>query len=928
MRRLSGMILRILAIILCNLALIKVIALAVGPYYIDPVAGACAGTYSIANRDCTGTDGTSYATQNIGTTAVVAGETIYIRQAGLDPSTAYTSPIVMGTKRGTAGAYIHVVEYPGDQVIIRPVGAVSSIQRSTSGMSYVRFAGLEFDGVNTDPERGLVFNFGEHHYTFEDTEIHNYRNSGLLITGDGVVVRRAHIHHNPSPTCAPGTRYYGIYFASGADGLLEDVELDHNPGGGMQVYPGPITGLTILRPYIHDNNECTSSSIGGVLVGSNAHGTRIIDGIISKNGTHVNAGTAYGVSSESGVDNVELINLTIVDNKGPGIFIKASDSSGWKVTNSLVVGNGTGQIVNNGTGTILTSNRTTGVATDCLISPSTYDFRLKTGTNPCRNAGSTTATRPAPVDAPDIGAYEQGKFASVEALATGGFQVTVAVMNPGVQPTTAITPPTVTCIGCTGTPVAATGSVKAGSDNVVIFPLSGLSSSGTCTLTFNSTNIVDSRKIGFPTTGLAQGINTISGLSVSGNCANSSGGSPPAGMTAHYNFNASNATDQTVNGNNGTVSAGITFPSGFEGLAASIPSDGTFKHIAYPVGASTNLGNTDVSWCGVVTPDLTLSQKVVFSSGGNGTNQRFYVGWATVGGQQQWGIGVGNSGFLSGSEFPVTANAALVCLINNAATDTVYLEVNKVRGTVAGKSFKAHAGHTTVATNFRIGNDGTFTANSGGFTVDQARLWIGTALSEAEVDSLYDSLFAASAGLPCYAQSHVQFEEVRLVGGVPVIKPSVNNALNVVANGAVAIRVQITCTGSAGAEISVAPYYSLDGSTFNLRVPGSLGLDAVAMWGDDTDPILNSGVATGCINATGLTPNDGSTVLTGVTSPTFTLAQNHCTSYRIIVRVGNIAGQSRYFQFKQDNGQPLLGGYAAVPRINVIDSQASMMGGN
>lgn len=891
-------------------------------YYIDLVAGNCSGTYSISNRDCSGSDGTSYGSTSVSSTAAVAGDTVYIRARDTG-SGVYTTVLDMGSKRGTAGNYLTVSGFPGETVMFRIPGSLAYMPR-TSGMSYVIFQYLTFDGTDqTMDAGGMTWNFGEHHVTWQYNELMNMKSS-FYVSGDGWLIK-GNYHHNTYSDCVPGHFFYGIYLGSGDGSIVEDNTFEGNAGGGAQFYPGPITNLIIRRNIFRDNNYCSGQSIGGLLIGNNNHGATIVDNLFINNGSLPGAGSLSAIELHGGVDNTKIINNTIYGNRVSGIRIEAG-ASGTIIKNNLIVGNGGLEVDDAGTGTVYTTNRTTGSITDCTIS--TSDFRLKVGTNPCRNAGTADSLRPSPVDGVDIGAYEQGKIISAVALGGGGLELTASVMTPGVLPTSAITGISVACVGCTGTPAVGTVSIKAGSDNIIMVPLSGLTGSGSCTVTLATTNATDSGYIGAENSGaLAQGVDTVNALAVSGVCANSGGGSPPGGALAYYNFNASDANDQTANNNDGVVDSGITFQNGFSGLDAKIPiADGgnAYYKIEYPAGASTASTNPTTqswSWCGVVTPDLTYDQKVVFSSGGNGNNQRFYLGWVTAGGQKQWGIGIQGSGFSTGSEFPVVGQPTLVCLVSNSGSDTATLWVNRTKGVQAGKSVKTFTSFSTTGTNFRIGSDGTFSINTGGFTIDEPRLW-STALSDADVQALYDALFPGTAGLPCYSQSHVQYEAVNLLGGAPLVL-STSSSYSVDANGAVAIRLQIDCLGSAGGHLSITPYYSSDGTNFSLAIPSAISVGGLAMWGAESSTSLNDGVTTGCIDSTGLTPNDGVTILTDTTSPTFSLAQNHCITYRIIIRIGDIANQTRYIRFKQDNGQDLLGGYGATATIHVVNPRIS-----
>ena len=143
------------------------------------------------------------------------------------------------------------------------------------------------------------------------------------------------------------------------------------------------------------------------------------------------------------------------------------------------------------------------------------------------------------------------------------------------------------------------------------------------------------------------------------------------------------------------------------------------------------------------------------------------------------------------------------------------------------------------------------------------------------------------------------------------------------ANGAVALIIQIDCIGSAGTGIAFRPRYSTDGSTFNLPIPGTFGSDSIAMWGAANNSLVNQYAVTCCLSGA-LTGNSGVTLLDATVSPTITLAQNHSYTLRLIIQVGDIAGQSRYIRLYQDNGAVLAGGYTTTPEIRVVPPMASV----
>ena len=220
-------------------------------------------------------------------------------------------------------------------------------------------------------------------------------------------------------------------------------------------------------------------------------------------------------------------------------------------------------------------------------------------------------------------------------------------------------------------------------------------------------------------------------------------GTQPGGLFAHYKLNEGSGTvarDETDAQNDGTVGDGIAWVDGYQGTALRFPGDETFRQLELPFGT----GGIDptlqsLATCAIVTPDTAHNQKVVFSSGSNGSSQRLYFGWARSGNELQWGIGVQGSGFSSGSEFPVSAQPSFVCMVLNASTNTATLWVNGVKGTAAGASIKDFTSYTTTGSNLRYGNDGTYPVNSGGFDLDEVFFW-NTAPSDTEIQELHETL--------------------------------------------------------------------------------------------------------------------------------------------------------------------------------------------
>jgi hypothetical protein len=931
----------------------------------------------------TGSDANSCATSETITTpkrtfasavaCLNAGDTLYIRGGTWTERIDLQSPT---SKTGTVDAWITIAGYPGETVIIRYTDTATSSYgaiKARGNRGYFIFQDFAIDGINFANNTGWQIRDGNHHFILRRLEIYNQFYHGVLVTTSSanITIEDSKFHDMRSD-CVSGNRHHGIYLHDGSDAIARRNEIYNAPGGGVQLYPGPWTNAQLLDNYIHHTNTCTGASTSGIVVatdtdpnGGSISGAVVTGNIIAYTNQHTNGtigGQAAAVRFYNGhasrtVD-VKFHNNVIykaINNPSAGLneycMIFGDGAVTADVRNNVMTdcgGNGgtTNYIsVNTGAGTITASNQACLASENCpgtdkvtiasaaavMVDPVNGDFRLKNGANALRNAGTSVTTRPNPVGVTDIGAYEQPEIASAS-IDAATIEATFSTGGQALTPTTGLTGLTPGCSGhaSCGTPIVSSVNLKAGSDVTVQILQTGIGGGGNCALT--QTWVLSGASVNFgagyvgPPGSAVQGVNDFTNFDVTEICTGS-GGVGPGGEYAYYTFNASDATDQSGNGHHGTVTPGLTYLTAFEGIGAFIPTDATFRHIEVTgFGTGRNPSTDSLSKCVVVTPETAHAQKVVFSAGGNGTNQRWYLGWTTVGGQKQWGIGIQGSSFTTGSEFPVSAQPTLVCLRSNATNDTAYLSVDGVTGTIAGKSVKTYTSYT-LAGDLRTGNDGTNTDFNGGFVVDEDRTW-NTFISDADVLSLYNALFAETppaATEACYLQKTHRWQRVYLDGSsAPEDIGSNGDTLSIVENGAVAVVFQLDCTGSAGSAITLKFFYSTDGTTFALRIPGTQGTDNIWMWDGEFPSYLNQGTATCCLTGA-LTQNNGFTITDAISQPTITLAQDHSYTVRLIIRVGAIAGQSRWIKAVLDNGTALPGGYtpSAGARLTVIPAQAN-----
>ena len=536
--------------------------------YVDTtlVSDCTSGNYSISARNCTGSDGNAYNTIAEGVTPTVAGDTLYLR-GGTYP-TNQRIDLQLENKSGAAGAYITIAGYPGDS---KPVlqysegaGLYGNI-KARGNRGYFIFEDLILDGTNLGTGTYWAVRDGNHHFEIRRIEIRNQSGNGLYFDNVDEILVEDSSFHDARTTCVVGERWHGFYAHHGGNIILRRNRVEHMPGIGAQIFPGPWDSVKIHDNQFLSNNHCVTTNNGGfVIFGHSSGGTinnvEVVGNVLANSGKSYNGfpGGAGGgmrimATNSTYLSNIQIVNNTIVDNahnpsacsstpcpdheQGNGISI-LSGPSGVVLRNNLVSGNQNAAIVDYGTGTVKDYNAcrstencgATGKITltngpqDCLVDYALgADARLKQGTNVCRNAGVGTALRPLPVGGVDVGAYEQGAVSSA-AVAAGYIELTTSAMTLPVIPAASITGVTVACVSCTGSPVASSVVRKSGSDTVFRVAVSGLSASGACTVSLGTTNLTDSLSIGGPN-GQAQGLNSVSGLSVSGTCVNTSGGS-------------------------------------------------------------------------------------------------------------------------------------------------------------------------------------------------------------------------------------------------------------------------------------------------------------------------------------------------------------------------------------------------------------------
>lgn len=308
------------------------------------------------------------------------GDTLYIR-GGI-----WTQQIDLQAYNtsGTSSAWIKIAGYPGETVTIRyadpVVNSYGPIKaRGTRG--YLIFENLILDGTNNSQDTKWQIVGNNHHFTLRNLEIKNFRSSGLFIQANDVQIVNCKIHDNK------GARYYGIYFSRGSNGLIQGNQIYNNSGGGLHIYPGPISNMTIRGNSIHNNSTTSSTDVGGIIVqgssSSSISGTRIYNNLVYRNGSS-SAGRTSGILISYYTNATKVWNNTVYANKEYGIHVGFNTTTtNTEVKNNITYGNGKGNYFNRASSTTYSNNVTTDPK---FVNASSNNFQLQSG-SPAANKG-------------------------------------------------------------------------------------------------------------------------------------------------------------------------------------------------------------------------------------------------------------------------------------------------------------------------------------------------------------------------------------------------------------------------------------------------------------------------------------------------------------------------------------------------------------
>jgi hypothetical protein len=245
------------------------------------------------------------------------------------------------------GTYFENIEFLGRDIqVIGTEGAENTIIDAGRHGSVVRFHGHEtretllsgftIQGGATKFNGGGIYIFNSSP-RIEDNVIRSNVaciGAGLSVAYGEPVIRHNRIHHNVS-RCANGGAGPGggIFVSSGEHVSIEENRIDHNEaaeGGGIDVSVSDLTGAAVISHNIIESN--TVSDVGGGL-SLNASSARVIGNLIVNNSALRGGGIDVVASF---LQHPLMINDTIADNVGEGLYITVLYGGVVSVVNTIV----------------------------------------------------------------------------------------------------------------------------------------------------------------------------------------------------------------------------------------------------------------------------------------------------------------------------------------------------------------------------------------------------------------------------------------------------------------------------------------------------------------------------------------------------------------------------------------------------------------
>lgn len=309
--------------------------------YVDINLGAnCTGNYSIASRNCSGSDGDAYTAANINSAlaAMVGGDTTYIRGG------TYTTPISDASftwGAASSGAKIVIQGYPGDAKPLISVSGTAAINQGKTGDLYVTFQDFDVSCTGAYAECiGLQGGFTE----FRNI-IGNGNNSATSISGNVMLINAAahdvlitgvHFHSPGLDTLGGFSSPYGYAIYNTGDRITIEYSLfDDARAYAIHSNCSGCDPDDVIVRYNVVTDVCTLlNTCAGILLG-NGNRNKAYGNVVH----HVGGagGNVFGIATGNLCADCEILNNTI-NNTGVASIGWSNATARLIVKNNILTG--------------------------------------------------------------------------------------------------------------------------------------------------------------------------------------------------------------------------------------------------------------------------------------------------------------------------------------------------------------------------------------------------------------------------------------------------------------------------------------------------------------------------------------------------------------------------------------------------------------
>ncbi|MEA1924247.1 MAG: hypothetical protein U9M95_00100 [Candidatus Altiarchaeota archaeon] len=210
--------------------------------YVDNtlVADCGSGSYSIASRDCSGSDGNAYSSIQDALDSMSEGDDIYLRGG-----TYVGRVIIPPDVDGTGDDWCSIQSFPGEWAVIDG--------NQTGGSSGYALGNDAYNPTRTS--------YMARYWLFERLEITNSYRWGIFIHGGPVKIRYCYIHNNSGSFCTSNTGGVGGYIWE--DSVVEYSWFRDNGCTSSENEMHAVTGIQVFSDYCYSDPEDFISAYDG-----------------------------------------------------------------------------------------------------------------------------------------------------------------------------------------------------------------------------------------------------------------------------------------------------------------------------------------------------------------------------------------------------------------------------------------------------------------------------------------------------------------------------------------------------------------------------------------------------------------------------------------------------------------------------------------